>query len=54
MAIALAQGGSGFPFFAPCVFKYMSGVKPSEIVMTLPEVPFVEVRTVLDKVLIKQ
>ena len=53
MAIALAQGGSGFPYIAPSVFKYMSGINISDVAVTIAEVPNFEVRAVLENVIQK-
>ena len=51
MAVALSQGGSGFPFFAPCVFEYLKGTVIQEINVTIGEVPDWETRVFLEKVI---
>ncbi len=48
--MSLAQGGSGFPFFASCVFKYLRGDKIYDINVPLSEVPDPEVKAILEKV----
>ena len=50
MAMALAQDGSGFPFLAPCVYKYLCGMDLSCINIDPDEVPDYEVRDFLQKV----
>ena len=50
VAMSLAQGGSGFPFFAPSVFKYLKGDSIYGISVPVCEVPDMEVRAVLEKV----
>lgn len=50
MAGALAQGGSGFPIFSPCVYSYMKGSDIDGIAVSVEEVPDYEVRDVIAKV----
>ena len=44
------QGGLGFPFFAPSVYSYISGVNLCDIACTIDEVPDMELRNKLDQV----
>ena len=44
MAVALSQGGSGFPVFAPCVFEYLKGTLIQDIKVTIGEVADWETR----------
>lgn len=50
MAMSLAQGGSGFPFFSPCVFKYLCGVDISSIPIQHNQVPDPDAMELLEKV----
>ena len=48
MAMSIAQEGSGFPFFATCVFDYLCGKDVNDI--TIDDVPDYEARDLLCKV----
>ena len=50
MAMAIVQGGSGFPFFAPSVYKYLCGSRLEEICVEVDEVPNIEVKQLLHQV----
>ena len=50
MSMSLVQGGSGFPFFAPPMFKYLCGVEMSSIEVSQQDVPNLEVLSLLKKV----
>lgn len=44
------NGGSGFPYFAPAMYSYISGQDVCNIVTTVEEVPNAELKAVLVKV----
>ena len=44
------QGGSGYQFFAPSTFAYLSGKDPSCILVDRREIPSQEVQLMLEKV----
>ena len=48
--MSLVNGGSGFPYFAPAVYSYLSGQDVCSIVATVDEVPNAELKDVLVKV----
>ena len=50
MSMALAQDGSGFPFFAGCMYQYLCGKKISDIEVDIEAVPDYEVYQFLTKV----
>ena len=50
MAMAIVQGGSGLPFFAPSVYKYLCGSRLEEICVEVDEVPNIEVKQLLHQV----
>ena len=50
MAVALSQGGSGFPFFAPCILEYLKGTSIQDIKVTIEAVADWETRDLLMKV----
>ena len=52
MAMSFAQDGSGFPYFASCVFKYFRGDEINNISVPPSEVPNEQVRAVLEEVCI--
>ena len=52
MVMSVAQGGSGFPFFAPCVFDYICGMEVNEIFVDVHHVPDYEAYELLCKVII--
>ena len=39
VGVSLAQGGSGYQFFAPSTFAYLSGKDPSDIMVDRTEIP---------------
>lgn len=47
----MMQGGSGYPFFAPCVFQYICGKELSEIMISRDEIPDQEIVSALQRVL---
>ena len=49
--ISVVQGGSGYPYFAPSTFSYISGVDTCSIVATRDEIPDPEVEEALQKVI---
>ena len=50
MAVALCQGGSGFPFFAPCIFQYFQGTPVQDITVTIDEIADYEIKCFCEKV----
>jgi len=50
MAMSLLQQGSGFPYLAPPVYQYISGVELSAIKVSIEDVSSIEFRSVLEKV----
>ena len=50
MAMALVHGGAAVRILSPSVFNYLSGMKPSEIIVVLGEVPDAGVNEILEKV----
>ncbi len=50
-AIALVHGGGAFNLFCPTVYNFLCGVKASELITSIDEVPDSEVREVLKKVI---
>ena len=52
MSMALAQDGTGFPFFAGCMYQYISGKEIKDIEVDIDEVPDYEVYQFLTKVCI--
>lgn len=52
MAMSLSQSGSGFPFFASCMFDYICGKDVNEVTVDINNVPDYEARDLLFKVLI--
>ena len=49
--MSIIQGGSGYPFFAPSLYQYICGKDVCSISPELIEVPDLELRTVLEKVI---
>ena len=39
MAMSLEQEGSGFPYFSRSVYQYLCGLSPTEINVTVDDVP---------------
>ena len=52
MTMSLLQQGSGFPYLAPSVYQYISGVSISSIDISIEEVSSIELRSIIDKVII--
>ena len=50
MAMSLLQQGSGFPYLAPPVYQYISGVEVSKIDVSVEDIPNVEFRSIIEKV----
>jgi len=50
MAMALVHGGAAVCILSPSVFNYLSGMKSSEIIVGLGEVPDAGVKEILEKV----
>ena len=50
MAMSLVQGGSGFPFLAPPVYKYLCGQNIADISVTLEDISDIEISMFLTKV----
>ena len=50
MAMSLLQQGSGFPYLAPPVYQYISGVEVSKIDVSVEDIPNVELRSIIEKV----
>ena len=48
--MSLVNGGSGFPYFAPAMYSYLSGQDVCSIVATVEEVPNAELKAALTKV----
>ena len=51
MFMSLAQGGSGFPFFANCVFDYICGKDINDIKVEIDAVHNCEAHDLLTKVI---
>ena len=51
VGMSLVNGGSGFPYFAPALYSYISGQEVQSIVITVDEVPNAELHSVLVKVI---
>ena len=49
MGTSLAQGGSGYPFFAPSVFEYFSGKDLCSISVRREEIPDPEAEKTFQK-----
>jgi hypothetical protein len=49
--VSIVQGGSGYPYFAPSTFSYISGEDTCSIVATQDEIPDPEVEEALQKVI---
>ena len=52
MAMAVIQGGSGFHYFAPCIYHYLCGAEVSFISVSADDIPDYEVSSVVQKVII--
>ena len=52
MAMSLAQGGSGFPYFASCIYQYLQGVSLQEVSVRIDDVADYDVRVLLEKVIL--
>ena len=50
MSMSLAQGGSGFSYFAHCVFQYLCGVPLHKIFVAVEDIADFEVQNFLNKV----
>ncbi len=53
MAMAVAQDGSGFPFFATCLYDYICGKDLTDIEVDIEMVPDAEAYILLSEVSIK-
>lgn len=51
MEVSLIQGGSGYPFFAPSTFSYLSGTDVCSILVDRDEIADVEVKQALKEVI---
>ena len=51
MAMSLLQEGSGFPYIAPPVCKYLCGAELWMIDPTIEDVPNLEVKSLIEEVL---
>lgn len=51
MAMALVHGGAAVHLMSPSVYNFLTGMKPSDIIVGLHEVPDTNVREMLQKVL---
>ena len=52
MAMSLLQGGSGFPFIAPSVYKYLSlgGAELNAIDISAHDVPRPDVKVLIEEI----
>ena len=50
MAMALIHGGAGVRILSPSVFNFLSGMKPSEIIVGIDEVADADIKVILKKV----
>ena len=50
VGMSFIHEGSGYPFFAPSLYKYVSGENVCSISPSIEEVPDTELRMVLTKV----
>ena len=53
MCMCLAQGGSGFPFLAKCVFEYICGKDINDIKIDMNDVHDAGARDILQKDIFK-
>ena len=51
MGVSIMQGGSGYPFFAPCVYDYLCGKQPWELNVSREEIPDTGIVSILENVL---
>ena len=51
MGVSIVQGGSGYPYFAPSTFSYLSGVDTLSILATQEEIADPEIKEALRKVM---
>lgn len=49
--MSLVQGGTGFPFFAQCVYDYLCGKYVSTMIVGPDQIPDPEVTEMLRKVI---
>lgn len=50
IGVSIVQGGSGYPFFAPCFYSYLCGADISSIIIGRDEIPHGEIRMILQEV----
>lgn len=50
MGMSLMQGGSGYPYFAPCIFDYLCGKDLAEIMVSREDIPDGDMLLALEKV----
>ena len=50
MAMALVHGGAAVSILAPSVFNFLSGMKPSDIIVAIEEVADAGIKLILEKV----
>ena len=50
MGSSIAQGGSGYPFFAPCIFSYIAGEDLGDMKVAREEIPIFDVASALERV----
>ena len=50
MSMAFIHGGAAIRIIGPSVFNYLSGIKPSDLIVGVDEVPDAGVRDILWKV----
>ena len=50
MAMSLAQGGSGFSYLCPSVYQYLCGIKPTDISVSVDDIPDYEVKNAVQQV----
>jgi membrane-associated protease RseP (regulator of RpoE activity) len=50
MAMAFVHGGAAVRILFPSLFKYLSGMRPYDIIVAIDEVPVESLRNILQKV----
>ena len=50
MSMSLLQGGSGFPYLAPPIYQYFSGVEIFALNVSMEDVASFELRSIIEEV----
>ena len=51
MSMSLAQGGSGFPYFASCIYDYLRGTSLQNVSVAIEDVADCDIQLFLRKVI---